>query len=401
MDTPRLLIIDDEKDVGEVLVEIGLILGYNAHHVSEITEFKEHLLDWKPAVVITDLQMPQLDGIAVLRMLAEFNPAAKVIIISGMEENLIRISAKIGRERGLSIVATFAKPFNVAEVSAVLQRLKPNPSFTPAAMRDAVLHGQLDVFFQPKHNIVSGELIGAEALVRWIHPVYGAIPPATFMPVADQLGLSGPLLEYVLRQTACHMKDWRATERGMTMAVNMSALNVADMTLPDTLETICLAAGVPCESIILELTENDSMDMSADTMDVLARLRLKGFQLAIDDFGTGFSSLQRLRELPFTELKIDRTFIMSICGDNNSAVIVKSIIALAANLGLRCVAEGIESAEILQLLSEWKCAYGQGYHLGRPMPADQFRDYIHHTSKGTGKAPSAHRKHRILPAVSA
>jgi EAL domain-containing protein (putative c-di-GMP-specific phosphodiesterase class I) len=141
------------------------------------------------------------------------------------------------------------------------------------------------------------------------------------------------------------------------------------------------------------------MDLSADTMDVLARLRLKGFQLSIDDFGTGFSSLQRLRELPFTELKIDRTFIMNVTADNNSAVIVKSIIALAENLGLRCVAEGIENDETLKLLAAWKCAYGQGYHLGRPMPADQFEAHMQYVS-GEKKA-GPHRKHRILPAVSA
>jgi len=371
MDTPRLLVIDDDADLGQILVEIGRELGYDALHTDNHDEFRTYVKDWQPAVIITDLQMPRVDGVKVLRFLAEVRTTAKVIILSGMERRLIGLSESIGRDLGLDVAAALSKPFRYADVHELLARLKSSIPVGPREVRDAIVNREIDIFFQPKCDTSTGALLGVEALARWKHPERGWISPDIFIPITDQAGLAEPLLELVMEKAVAEMVKWSEIDLDIAVAVNMSAKNLEVRDLPDRLEQICAAAGVSCDRLTLELTESQSMAAGLDSLEVLTRLRLKGFHLSIDDFGTGFSSLLRLRQLPFSELKIDQSFVSGICSDKDSASIAQAMVLLARNMGMSCVAEGIENVETIGKLKELGCHLGQGFYFAKAMPADE------------------------------
>lgn len=389
MERPRLLVVDDNNQVGEVVVEIAALLGYDARYTDDFMAFARDAQGWEPAAIVTDLQMPTLDGVALFRHLANAGSKSRIVIISGMAGALIDMAARIARERGLDVVATLRKPFNVAELSEVLEGLKPPATIPPDVLRTALFSDEIETYFQPKCSIDGRRLVGAEVLARWNHPLYGSVSPSVFIPIVEQHGMAGPFLERIMGRALRHVARWHDAGTHFPVAINVSSHNVADINLPDHLEDICVRHGVACEDIVLELTENASVDLSADTMEVLARLRLKGFHLSIDDFGTGFSSLQRLKDMPFTELKIDRSFIANIHQDAISSVIVKSVVSLARQLGLTCVAEGIEDPPTVRLLAQLGCEFGQGYEYGRPMPPFLFGDYLARISGENGAAPAA------------
>ncbi|TAL00926.1 MAG: EAL domain-containing protein [Rhodospirillaceae bacterium] len=389
MQDNRLLIIDDDQDIGELFIDIGESLGYAVIHTDDPDQFKRYVREWHPTVIVTDLQMPNADGITILRFLAAIETPAKIVIISGMGPKIIHFAETIAQHRGLALAATITKPFVLAEVQAILDRLKAPSELAAEALRLAIENDEIQIFLQPKCQVSTGEVVGAEALARWVHPRLGIISPNVFMAIAELGNLTGPILTRVMTQAVAQIKTWSTQALDLPVAINISARDIDALDLPDHLEAICARAGVPCDRIILELIEGSSLDVSADALDVLTRLRIKGFHLSIDDFGTGFSSLLRLRQLPFSELKIDRSFISSIRSEDDSMVIVKTIIAMAASLGMNCVAEGIEDAATVQRLLEWGCSMGQGYYFGRPMPPDQFDEWMRssgNTNTGSKKA---------------
>jgi len=236
-------------------------------------------------------------------------------------------------------------------------------------LEHAIVNGELFLNYQPIVDLTSREIMGSEALVRWRHPRRGVVPPLEFIGLAETSGLIDALTEWVLDSALAQWREWRATGFAPLLAINISAKNLARSDFPDNAAAACRKYGVPCERISLEVTESATQD-SIDMMEKLTRLRLKGFNCAIDDFGTGFSSLVQLRDLPFSEMKIDRSFVMTADTSKADRVIVKAIIDLAHNLSLGVVAEGVESSEVLDLLFDLGCDRAQGYHIARPMPGE-------------------------------
>lgn len=359
--------VDDDRDLANALINCAAALGYDARGVPQLPDVGALIQAWRPQVIVTDLQMPEVDGVALFRLIDEAGISAKIVIISGMPMKVLKLSEAIARGRGLNVVGTLTKPFKLADLEAILARLKPGEAFTPEELRDALTHGKIKILFQPKCNIATGRVIGFEALARWNHDIHGDVSPSRFVPVAELAGLSGVLLDYAMRCAAAEVARQAVRSVRLSAAVNLSVYDLGLLDLPDKAQEICKMAGIACEQMTLELTEGASMGLSVDAFDVLARLRLKGFSLSIDDFGNGFSSLQRLRDLPFSELKIDRSFIEKIVGEQDTAAIVKAVITMSSNLGINCVAEGIENDATSSLLLEWGCQVGQGYRFGRAM----------------------------------
>ncbi len=242
-------------------------------------------------------------------------------------------------------------------------------------LRHAVEHGELRLYLQPKLELDSGVVAGAETLVRWKHPTRGLVPPMEFIPFAEQTGFIRTLTMWVFEEAARHWLMLYAEGMPMRLSVNLSTRDLLDQDLPAKFDALLVKHRVPAEAFCLEITESAIMDDPQRALATLNKLSGLGFKLSIDDFGTGYSSLAYLKRLPVDELKIDKSFVMSMEKDLEDAKIVRSTIDLAHNLGLTVVAEGVENAKVWELLRELDCDEAQGYHMGKPMPADEFRNW--------------------------
>ena len=249
-------------------------------------------------------------------------------------------------------------------------------------LRQAVDQGELRLYLQPKLALGSGRVVGAEALVRWQHPKRGLVPPMEFIPFAEQTGFIRVLTMWVFEEAARHWQTLSDVGVDLTLSVNLSARDLLDPELPQKFEALLAKHRVPANSFCLEITESAIMDDPARALATLHRLSAVGFKLSIDDFGTGYSSLAYLKRLPMDELKIDQSFVRNMQADTDDAMIVRSTIDLAHNLGLIVVAEGVECAEAWDMLRTFNCDQAQGYHMGRPMPVDQFSSWSADRSAG-------------------
>jgi diguanylate cyclase (GGDEF)-like protein len=256
-------------------------------------------------------------------------------------------------------------------------------------LRKALEDGQVVLHYQPKVDLESGRVVGAEALVRWQHPDRGLIPPADFVPMAERTGLIRPLSRYVLDHALAQCSEWREAGLDLKISVNLSARNLLDPSLPDDVKKLLTKWSIPEELLELEITESTIMIDPQRAMEVLARLNAMGIGLSIDDFGTGYSSLVYLKELPVHELKIDRTFVARMASNRGDAFIVRSTIDLAHNLQLKVVAEGVEDEDTLNELAKLGCNIAQGFHLSRPLPPAEFASWL--SARGQSPAAPARR----------
>jgi diguanylate cyclase (GGDEF)-like protein len=242
-------------------------------------------------------------------------------------------------------------------------------------MRPALANGQLRVFYQPELDLRTGEIVRVEALIRWAHPVRGLLPPADFLPALEHSGLVHEFTRHVLGQAARDCATWREYSPRLGVAINLSARTLLDDALPRTVRQTLAEANLPPAAITLELTETAVTTDYLAAGETLAALRDIGVRLAVDDFGTGYSSLTLLARVAVQDLKVDRSFVDAIMHPNGSAI-VRATIDLGHRLGMRVVAEGVESAEQLEALRSMGCDLAQGYHVGRPMSADDMSRWL-------------------------
>jgi EAL domain-containing protein (putative c-di-GMP-specific phosphodiesterase class I) len=225
---------------------------------------------------------------------------------------------------------------------------------------------------QPKLALDSGNVVGAETLVRWQHPSRGLVPPMQFIPFAEQTGFIRTITMWVFEEAARHWRLLSSEGMKITLSVNLSTRDLIDPELPQKFDALLVKHRVPAEAFCLEITESAIMDDPHRAQATLDRLSALGFKLSIDDFGTGYSSLAYLKRLPVDELKIDKSFVLSMETDADDAKIVRSTIDLAHNLGLSVVAEGVENGTVWDMLRDLNCDQAQGFHMGRPMAATEF-----------------------------
>jgi diguanylate cyclase (GGDEF)-like protein len=243
-------------------------------------------------------------------------------------------------------------------------------------LRTAIERGDLAVHYQPKADVATGRLLGMEALVRWNHPRHGLVPPEEIIGIAEQTGLIRPLTLWVLNQALRQCRQWRRDGHPFDVAVNLSIRNILDTELPADVLRLLTDLGLPASSLTFEITETAIMNDPVRTVAVLGRLRSMGVRLAIDDFGTGYSSFSHLRRLPVDEIKIDKSFVQHLATDQSDLVIVRSIVDLGRNLGLRVVAEGVEDEAAWRELATLGCDVIQGYILTRPLPPAQLDAWL-------------------------
>jgi EAL domain-containing protein (putative c-di-GMP-specific phosphodiesterase class I) len=249
-----------------------------------------------------------------------------------------------------------------------------------AELRVALQEHQLLLHYQPKIDLASGAVTGVEALVRWMHPERGLIPPSDFIPLAEQTGLIHPLTTFVLSEALRQCRAWRDAGRVLTVAVNIAPRSLADPQLASAVIALLEVHGVPPAALELEITESGLMLDPVRSLQTLRDLHAAGIRLALDDFGTGYSSLSRLRDLPIDDLKIDRSFVTAMTADAHGAQIVQSTIALGQSLDMHVVAEGVEDAVVLERLVEYGCDAAQGFHIAAPVSPDELEQFFDSTS---------------------
>jgi len=369
-----LVIIDDKRDFGEFVVMVANQVGIGAQATDNAVDFRRLVDESMPSVVVLDLQIPDVDGLELLIELGERRCRAKIMLISGMDLRVLDTARRLGGELGLSMVPPIQKPIGAAALGRVLARLgAQSGELTEAGLSRAISEDRLFLVYQPKIDVKTRRWIGVEALVRLKTRDGSIIPPVAFIPLAEHSEQIDRLTEWVINHALHQAAAWRANGLELQVAVNLSAKNIHDRQLPDTLASKCRAGGIPPQSITLELTETAFTTDSVTLLEVLGRLRLKGFHLSIDDFGTGYSSIAQLLRLPFTELKVDQSFVTDLDLVRSSRVVTKTIIDMAHNLGLSAVAEGVETEPVMRLLAEFGCDIAQGDLFSKPVDAMQIQ----------------------------
>ena len=316
----RLLIIDDEPEICALVAEVAHDIGYDAHQAQDADAVYRELVTFSPDVIILDLMMPGMDGVEWLRVLANKVRSAKVCLISGSDLRVLNSARRLGSAHGLDVFGVFEKPIDIKQLRAALMELSGGPveaGVQGKDIADALAAGQITMHYQPVISMADRRVFGAEALMRWQHSTRGLLFPGDFLDKAIQDGMLQPLTHYALKHAIGAAAEWEKAGLPLTVAINLTASCLLDLTLPEQISDMCAQVKLPAERVLLEVTETEAMKDAKRTMDVLLRMRLRGIGLGIDDFGTGFSSLRELQRMPFSEMKIDRSFVMDMAGNKD------------------------------------------------------------------------------------
>jgi EAL domain-containing protein (putative c-di-GMP-specific phosphodiesterase class I)/FixJ family two-component response regulator len=339
-------------------------------------------------LVLTDLDMPIMDGIELIGHLSARQLTKHLIVTSARDPRMLEVVEKMGSDDvGLHLLGTVMKPVKLNDLLNVLKRADriagqkagaPDRSrFDSSELETALEQGQFIPHFQPLVSMTSGLITGVEALARWQHPEHGLLAPLHFIPRIEGSPLMVPFTLSIVSQVLRQLAAWRrAGLPSFAVSINLSAENLADPTFIERLANLTNAHGIEPEALIWEVTETMVMSNLSQCLANLVRLRLKGFGLAMDDYGIGYSSMQQLSRCPFTELKIDRTFVNGASERPNRRAILESSIDIGHRLGAVTVAEGVETLADWVLLQELGCDIAQGYLIAKPMAPTELPDWI-------------------------
>lgn len=382
----KILIVDDDPFICRLLVRQLGSLGFKQVLAYEQARTAIEYLKQHPGsidLILCDLQMPEMDGIEFIRHLALMDYAGALVLISGEDGRILQSAERLARTHHLRVSGSLFKPVSSEQVQALLQQaVTARPPVTNPVSYDAqelargIEAGELVNHYQPKVDFASAQCPGVEALVRWQHPQDGLVYPDRFIAQAEDAGLIDVLMRTVLRNALNDARQWRDRGLELQLAINVSMNNLQGLDFPDFVENEALAAGVPLSSLVLEVTESHLMKNRQAVLETLTRLRLKRVNLSIDDFGTGHSSLVQLRDLPFNEFKIDRSFVHGACRDPSLHIILNANLDMARKLGMTTVAEGIEDRADWDHLRKLGCDVAQGWFIARAMSAEQLPHWL-------------------------
>ncbi len=370
-----ILILDDERAIAELVGDLGRKAGFEAVVTTDPGAFREALEEREPDVIVLDLQMPEADGVQILRELAARGVRSGIMLVTGMDQRTISAAEQYARSRDLNVLGWMQKPFSPEEL---LQKLSlANAQIQPLSVdefRNAMQSDELVVYYQPTlQRFADGtwDISAMEALVRWNHPRRGMLTPDAFLQLGDTASLASALTDYVLVRGIEQLRGWRTRRLDLGLRVNLPARLISDIAFPDRLEAMLREYHVEPQWMTLEINETAMLGDHADTTDILTRLRVKDINLAIDDFGMGYSSLTQLFRMPFNEMKIDRSVVQRIPEEREATVMVEALIGLAHKLGINACAEGVETQEALEFLGAVGCDAAQGYFISPPVPASE------------------------------
>ena len=337
-------------------------------------------------VLVCDLNMPSMDGVELIRKIGQTGFNGGIILMSGTDEKVLSTVSKLAGLQGLRVLGQAQKPVMPHQIAELLSHVVDEPKtrrpafVAPVVTRDdivaAMSANEFSVWFQPKVDALSLRPAGLEALARWKRADGKFIPPDIFITVAEHEGLIGELSKILVVAALNKGAGLFSAGFKLKVSINLSGRWLNDLTLPEFILANTLRAGLRAEDVILEVTETGVMEDVTTALDVLTRLRLKGFGLSIDDFGIGYSSFEQLGRIPFTELKLDRSFVNRAAYDMAAMAILESSMDMARKLGLSTVAEGVETQTELELIRSLGCDFVQGYFAAKPMPPDVLLDWL-------------------------
>jgi len=390
----HIYLVDDDEAYVNLMQAMVDAAGFNCTAYTSSASFLEAPIT-DCDLIILDLNMPEKDGIEVMRELTEKQLNPSFILISGFDERVLHSARQFAESKQLNVANILSKPIETEEFIDVLIKVyaecklahllkvtkqskeikiikTPDDAITVDELKLAIETHELIVYIQPQVHFSNGALSGGEVLVRWQHPARGLVFPDQFIPLAEQYHLMGELTEVVILESIKAFKKIRAAGIDTQLSINLSAQNINDLTLPEKLGELLKDHAIAPEAFVLELTESAMLTDTSAALDIFNRLRMKGFLLSIDDFGTGDSSLKKLYQSPFSELKIDQHFVRRIEKDSDAISIVKICNLLAKEFKMHTVAEGVETQAIWDKLKALDCDIAQGYFIARPMPVIDF-----------------------------
>ena len=382
----RVLILDDDPDVGRIFAIVAKQIGMEAEAVTSSDEFFTKLAAWCPTHIVLDLIMPDMDGVQVIQRLAELDSDAALCLTSGAGPRVLKAARQSAIEHGFCTPQILLKPVSLEQIEAFLR----DPIAGPKTRPNRVANGKVQILghdiqrgmqeeefflsYQPVITCPKRKLKGFEALIRWQHPVHGLVMPDSFIGVAESTGLIHDLTNQVVAMSLKWLGSSPVLHR-KTLSINVSAKSLDDKEFPDRLGAAARSAGISPSDVILEVTETAAASDELLALDLFTRLRVKGFKVSIDDFGIGTSSLSLLARLPFSEIKVDRSFAMASQESEEARAIIRSTVDLSRNLNLDVVTEGVENKATLDYLDVVGCDFAQGYYIARPMTGEQAIDW--------------------------
>lgn len=378
----RLLILDDDVELGELIGELGEHCGFAATVTHDGASFNEALGRAAPALIVLDLQMPDTDGVEVLRDLAAGGTRAGILLVSGMDKRTIASAEHYGRQAGLNLVGTLQKPFTpeamMSKLSSVFEATR---RLTSDDLAKAIAEGELTLRYQPVvRRIQTGtwHAESVEALLRWQHPSLGLLVPSQFLSLidSDRGELMKHLTDFVFERGIEQLRVWQNDGFHIGLRVNVAAGLIADSQFPDRLEALLREHDTDPGLLTLEIREATNLGQSSKGFDILTRLRLKSIGLALDDFGASGSTLHGLYTLPFGEIKIDRGLIADLASVPGAGVLVSGLIDIAHRMDMTCCAVGVETDEQLKALDEAGCDLAQGFFIGSPVAPARLPDAL-------------------------
>ncbi|MFC1748255.1 EAL domain-containing protein [Pseudomonadota bacterium] len=395
-------LLDDEPVLVSLLSEVVDRAGLQARGFTSASHFFEQVTQFSLGEILAlDLKMPETDGIEVMRRLATMLNPPSLVLMSGLDTGVLHAAEKLGKAHKLDILASLTKPVSIDRFQQILLEHIPDAKdlsdiqlphkksakeeLSIPELQAAISQNQLVLHYQPQIEMATGILTGVEALIRLQHPEQGLVFPDRFIPLAEQNNLLSEVTHWVIGEVVHQERQWESEGLPISVSANISAGNITSLTLPEQLAELLSDNSLDPTRLTLEVTESALMGELVTSLDTLTRLRLKGIGLSIDDFGTGYSSLSQLHRVPFTELKVDRSFVCGMVDDAEARAIVKTCIMLGHELNMRIVAEGVENQQTWDLLSKLGCDVAQGYFIAKPMPEDELIKWI---KKREHSAPS-------------
>ena len=389
MTAHMVLVVDDDELQLEIISTQLANLGWP--HVlladsgeNALTQFEQHMQDID--VIICDLSMPGMDGLVLMRHLAQRGFAASFILLSGVPDEILNSAAGLALAHKLDLLGVISKPCEPERLRDLLAGRQPRidglspqrveQALTPQRLKQALAREEFIPWYQPKVDVQGNKTISVEALARWPQESGGMIGPGLFIPAIEASGLSVELFFSMAHQVLADLASWRDKGASHTAAINMSMDTALDLTMPERLQQLVETTGLLPSDLIIEVTESKLMAERTQAMETLTRLSMMGFILSIDDFGTGYSSLSQLVDLPFKELKIDASFVQRACTERKAEAILRISLTIGLNLGMSVVAEGVETDEQMNFLRACGGNLVQGYYVARPMPFAACTEWI-------------------------
>lgn len=382
----RYLIVEDHGFQRWALRQI--LEGLGARHILEAADGRAALEIFQNSnepidIIVSDLDMPGMDGMEFIRHLGAVGIPVSIILVSALDRALVASVETMTTAYGINLLGAIEKPITAPALEAAIGRhsspqsnghrvKSPGPIFTLAEIVEGLRNHQFEPYFQPKVDLATGAIKGAEALARWRHPEKGIVLPGAFIKLLEESGDIDSLTLTMLEMAAVCCRTWRRGGLDATVSVNLSLKSLADVSLADRVTELVIAQGLEPRHMVLELTESATANHLGNALENLSRLRMKGFGLSIDDYGTGYSSMQQLSHVAFTELKIDQSFVRNASTQESSRVILESSLNMAKRLNITAVAEGVETQRDWDLLQTLGCDLGQGYFIAAPMETGEY-----------------------------